>query len=131
MNSITIALYCLIFLVVQQGIDAINCYACTMGTDGCGPSFNTKGSGVITTTSNTSAVYCSKSVVTSNTNAISRSFGLGGTFVQQGIDAIDCYSCNVGTDGCGPSFDASGSGVTHTSDSSAAYCSVRMSLSFL
>ncbi|CAF1046814.1 unnamed protein product [Rotaria sordida] len=60
MNSIIIALYCLIFLVVQQRINAINCYYCGMGTDGCGPSFNTQGSGVITTTSNTSAVYCTK-----------------------------------------------------------------------
>ncbi|CAF0998591.1 unnamed protein product [Rotaria sordida] len=74
MNSIIIALYCLIFLVVQQRINAINCYSCGMGTDGCGPSFNTQGSGVITTTSNTSAVYCTKTVVTSNTNAITRSY---------------------------------------------------------
>ncbi|CAF0936250.1 unnamed protein product [Rotaria sordida] len=74
MNSIIIALYCLIFLVVQQRINAINCYSCVMGTDGCGPSFNTQGSGVITTTSNTSAVYCTKTVVTSNTNAITRHY---------------------------------------------------------
>ncbi|CAF3420292.1 unnamed protein product, partial [Rotaria sp. Silwood2] len=67
---------------VQQGIDAINCYSCGMGTDGCGPSFNTKGSGVITTTSNTSATFCSKTVVTSNTNAILRSYGTSGTCTE-------------------------------------------------
>jgi hypothetical protein len=46
--------------------------------------------------------------------------------VQQDIEAINCYICDPGTNGCGPSFNKNGGGVLPMSDSSAAYCTVRI-----
>jgi hypothetical protein len=51
--------------------------------------------------------------------------------VQQGIDAINCYICDPGTDGCGTSFKATGAGVVPTSDSSPVYCTVHILLIFV
>lgn len=44
--------------------------------------------------------------------------------IQQGINAIKCYTCAVGSDGCGPSFKSTGSGVIPGSNSTATYCIV-------
>jgi hypothetical protein len=45
-------------------------------------------------------------------------------------DAIDCYVCLLGTDGCGPSFKKTGAGVVSTSDSSAGHCTMGILLMF-
>jgi hypothetical protein len=50
---------------------------------------------------------------------------------QQGVDGVmHCYICERGTDGCGPLFRESGSGVGK-SNSSAACCTVRIFSMFL
>lgn len=50
-------------LVVQHPTNAINCYRCELGTDGCGAqSFNRDGSGVFTT-DDSSATYCMVSFI--------------------------------------------------------------------
>jgi hypothetical protein len=49
--------HCIIYLVVPQETDAINCYICDSGTDGCGPSFKKTGSGVVITSSSISTYF--------------------------------------------------------------------------
>jgi hypothetical protein len=62
MNLITIVFLWLIFLSKQQEIDALNCYFCHIGTDGCGPSFRKTGSGVIPVINSTST-YCTVNIL--------------------------------------------------------------------
>lgn len=45
------------YLVSEQKVVGLNCYHCAFGRDGCGTSFNSKGSGVIQQTSS-SYTYC-------------------------------------------------------------------------
>ena len=51
--------------------------------------------------------------------------------ILQKADAIDCYICKAGTDGCDPSFENTDSGVVSTSQPNATYCTVRISLLIL
>ncbi len=50
--------------------------------------------------------------------------------VQQEINAINCYFCGFGADGCGPSFSKTGSGVLQTNDPLIKYCTVSILLRF-
>ncbi|CAF1086348.1 unnamed protein product [Rotaria sordida] len=73
-------------MIVQRNTFGLNCYTCGVGTDGCGTSFNSKGSGVmqVSATLNT---YCAKTVWASNTNSIARAGQTSTTYykVKQSI----------------------------------------------
>jgi hypothetical protein len=49
-------------LVMQQRLDALTCYICDRGSDGCGPSLLTTGRGVVTTSSSINPTCCTVSI---------------------------------------------------------------------
>lgn len=51
--------------------------------------------------------------------------------VQKKTEAINCYMCDPGTDGCGASFKKTGGGVLATSNSNGMNCTVSILLMFL
>ncbi|UJR07940.1 hypothetical protein I4U23_012219 [Adineta vaga] len=105
MNFISIILFGLVFCVLQRETDAISCYVCVRGSEGCGTSFRTWGSGVATSNV-TNAAYCTKIVSTVNLNSISRAYVPNAGTCVEGASTSDgtnsyLYCCT--TDFCNKS----------------------------
>ncbi|CAF1093116.1 unnamed protein product [Adineta ricciae] len=102
MHLVSIVLFGLVLFDLQQQIDAISCYVCGRGSEGCGTSFRSWGSGVATSAV-TNAVACTKIVSTVNSNSILRSYvGKTGTCTEgaNNDDGTNSYQYCCTTDYC-------------------------------